>query len=101
RLAEVNAELADLEQQIEQAEQDVRSVRGKLENAIASLGDHEQQRTVLIAERDSLRVTHEAAQQQAKMDRDAMHELAVRVEGRRSQLDSTRQNLERMRAQYE
>src|SRR5690606_36559330 len=31
---------------------------------------------------------------------DAMHELAVRVEGRRSQLDSTRQNLERMRAKY-
>lgn len=101
RLAEVNAELADLEQQIKQSEQDVRSTRGKLELAITSLGDHEQQRSVLIAERDSLRTAHETAQQQAKTDRDTMHELAVRAEGRRSQLDSTQQNLERMRAQHE
>ncbi len=101
RLAEVNAELADLDQQIEQGEQEVRATRGKLENAITSLGDHEQQRSVLTTERDNLRAAQEAAQQRAKADRDAMHELAVRAEGRRSQLDSTRQNLERMRDQHE
>jgi chromosome segregation protein len=96
RLAE---EESELERQAEEAREALRQARGELEAAVESLGEGEARRQVLEQERARLREALEAVRVRAREDREAAHELALKVESRRSSLESTRRSLERMQEQ--
>jgi chromosome segregation protein len=54
------------------------------------------QREELMQRRDELRERLELSRQQAREERDTAHELTVRIQTMRTELDSTRQGLERV-----
>lgn len=99
RVETLEREIRELEEQVGQCETDSRAARARLEQAMGNLGEHETRRDSLNAERETLRRALDAARDQARQDRKAAHELAVKVEGRRTQRDSLRENLQRMDAQ--
>ncbi|HEX7029543.1 MAG TPA: chromosome segregation protein SMC [Gammaproteobacteria bacterium] len=98
---EVNAELNELNEELAQHDADVRAARGRLDETLSSLQGFEADHGKLLAERDALRSKLDAARAQAKADREAAHELALKVESRRSMRESTQRNLERMQQQLE
>jgi chromosome segregation protein len=98
---EVNAELAELNTELEQHDQDIRAARSRLNETMSSLQGFEADHEKLLAQRDELRNQLDQARQQAKADREATHDLALKVESRRSMRESTQRNLERMEQQLQ
>lgn len=101
RLETLNREVLELEAQIEQGEAKSREARGRLEDAVTRLGSDEDQRSSLNEERDELRNTLEQARETSRTDREAAHEMAVKMEGRRSQHEALQASLERTGIQLE
>ena len=101
RGARLDEECEELQRQIQGQEEKIRNARAELEKSIASMESGEEERRELEQTRDRLREKLDQARRQAREDRDAAHDLALKVESRRSTLDSTRRNLERMESQLE
>src|SRR5690606_1930390 len=101
RTAEVNGELEELHAELEQHDADIRAARSRLDETLSSLQGFEADHGSLIAQRDEIRARLERAREQARSDREAAHELALKVESRRSLRESTQRNLERMEQQLE
>ena len=98
---EVNAELNELHEELAQHDMNVRAARGRLDETLSSLQGFEADHGKLLAKRDELRALLDGARAQAKADREAAHDLALKVESRRSMRESTQRNLERMQQQLE
>ncbi|HET7570487.1 MAG TPA: chromosome segregation protein SMC [Gammaproteobacteria bacterium] len=92
------AELNELKPQQEKLDDETRTARRDLEQALGSLAELEDQRAGLQREREAINERLEAARQRFREDRDHVQTLALKQEARRATLDSTRQNLERMQA---
>jgi chromosome segregation protein len=58
--------------------------------------EHAEQREILSAQRDDIRATLDQARETARNDRDAAHELTLRIQTIRTELTSTQQSQERM-----
>ncbi len=101
RGAEVNAELGELHAELAQHDTDVRAARGRLDETLSSLQGFEADHGALLKRRDELRAQLDEARAQARADREAAHDLALKVESRRSMRESTQRNLERMQQQLE
>ncbi len=101
RIAELDSELAEIRTQIGETESELRAARAQLEAAVEAMGELEQRREALAGERDSLRERLQQVREAAQVDRQASHELALKVEARRSTMESTARSLERMREQLE
>ena len=99
RGSELEEEVSELRRLIEEHEQGIRQARSELESAVSDMESGEEERRKLEQAREELRQSLEQARRQAREDREAAHELALKVEARRSTLESTRRNLERMEAQ--
>ena len=98
---EVNRELDELRKEVEQHDADIRNARSRLDETMTSLQGFEADHEKLLDRRNELREQLEQARQQSKADREAVHELALKVESRRSMRESTQRNLERMQQQLE
>ncbi|MDX1443180.1 MAG: chromosome segregation protein SMC [Gammaproteobacteria bacterium] len=98
---EVNRELQELRKELEQHDEDIRQARSRLDETMSSLQGFEADHEKLLSRRNEIREALEQARQQNKADREAVHELALKVESRRSMRESTQRNLERMQQQLE
>jgi chromosome segregation protein len=96
RRERLQAEAAELRQHIVDNEAQIRSSRSTLHLALEQMEELALQREELMRRRDELRERLEQSRQQARTDRDAAHALTVRIQTMRTELDSTRQGLERV-----
>ncbi|MCP1726956.1 chromosome segregation protein [Natronospira proteinivora] len=101
RRQSLDQEAEELRTQVREQENKLKAARAELETTMNSMQASEDERKQLEQERDELREAAEAARQKSREDQAAAHDLALKVEARRSSLESTRRSLERMQTQLE
>ena len=84
RADEVNAELAELNKEMDEHSEKIRETRARLADSMSSLQGFEADHEKLLAKRDELRAELDRARAKSKEDREAVHELALKVESRKS-----------------
>jgi chromosome segregation protein len=99
RLARVARELEEVNEKLDTDREQAREARGRLESAVGNMGDLEQRRHALDAERRTLLEGREEARMNSREARDAAHQLALSTESRRSATASLEQSLQRMHSQ--
>lgn len=99
RAAALAREVTELEAQARATQDEIGAARGRLEAALEASARLETERAELTEERDRLRGELGAAREQARADREAGHEVALRVEAQRSARAAAEQNLGRMEQQ--
>jgi len=99
RLLRVDAELGDLLAKLDADREQAREARGRLDSAIARMGDLEQLRQQLDAERRRKLEAREEARMNAREAREASHQAELSVESRRVALASLEQSVQRMHTQ--
>jgi chromosome segregation protein len=101
RRGRVEVELAQLAESIEQAQEQAGESRAKLEHALERMGEQEDARQQLEAERGRLLAAREQAQAALRELRERAHQLALQLESKRSQRAGLEQGLVRMRNQLQ
>jgi chromosome segregation protein len=101
RMTQIVQEVGQLGSRLKDEEDATRAARAALEQALARMAEFEQQRQKLDGERRGLSELREAARAEARDARDQAHQVALRIESRRSAATSLRQALERMQQQRE
>jgi chromosome segregation protein len=101
RRARLEEELAELAERRAIEHEELGESRLQLQDALDAMAQDTEQREVLQAQRDSLREHLDRVRQDARLNKDRSHQLAVRLGSLRAQHDSTRQALERLRMQSE
>ncbi len=101
RMTQIVQEVSLLGSRLKDEEDATRAARAALEQALSRMAEFEQQRQSLDGERRGLSELREAARAEARDARDQAHQVALRVESRRSAALSLRQALERMQQQRE
>lgn len=99
RTARIDAELEQLIEALDTSREQARLARGRLEDAVVSMGDQESARQALEAERRRLTEARDAARDAARQSRDAAHALALTLESQRTQMTALSQALDRMTGQ--
>jgi chromosome segregation protein len=99
RLTSLAGEAAEILGQLEEAETALRQSRAKLEEGVDRMGGLESRREALEAERGQLQGALKTAREKAAVDRAAAQEIAIRVESRRSSLDSASLSMQRFQEQ--
>ena len=99
RIAQIEQELAEMEGQDKNDAQYTIELRQTLDNAIKEMQEFAIKREALVTERDALRNSLEQKRNQARLDRDAAHEIAIRLQSMRTEITSITQNQERMERQ--
>ena len=99
RIRNLTAEREEVEGQLTRDREELENSRMRLQEALAEMELLAQQREELNAERERLRQLLDEVRNKARGDRDSAHQLAIRVEQRRTQRASTEQNLQRMEEQ--
>ncbi|HEY0179946.1 MAG TPA: chromosome segregation protein SMC, partial [Dokdonella sp.] len=99
RLVHVERELADIAAKLDADDAQAREARGRLEAAVARMGELEQHRRQLDGERRTLLEAREEARMNVRDARDAVHQAALSIESQRSAAASLEQSLQRMRGQ--
>ncbi|MGH8114104.1 MAG: chromosome segregation protein SMC, partial [Rhodanobacteraceae bacterium] len=101
RLETIDAELAQIGEALGENEQLLRAARGRMQSAVAGMGEHEQMRAALEADRRQLLERREAARADAQEASDGVHRHAIAFESKRVTLAALEQSLARMRSQQE
>lgn len=96
RRERLQSDSGELQQQIAENEEQIKASRSTLHLALEQMEELALQREELNARREELRQRLELSRQQARGDREASQELTVRIQTMRTELDSTRQGLERV-----
>jgi len=99
RIDRIEGELAQLLESLEINREQAREARGRLEDAVSSMGDLETTRQALDSERRRLSEARDLAREAARSVRERAHALALTLESQRAQVASLSQALERMAAQ--
>ena len=99
RMQQLAFEMTEVEGALEAANAGSRAARGRLEEAVNAMGELEQRRIALEAEREVLRGRLVEARETAQTARTAASEAAIRVESRRTSHQSLIAGLERLDAQ--
>lgn len=99
RLIKVDLEMAELETRVDADQVQTREARARLEEAVARMGDSEQQRQYLDSERRRLLEAREEARMNAREASEQVHRLALGLESKRSAVTSLEQALTRMHSQ--
>ena len=99
RLERVDIELTAIHEKLDIDQTQVREARARLEQAVESMGDLEQQRQHLDGERRRLLETREESRMNAREIADQSQQLALSIASKRSSIVSLEQALQRMHAQ--
>ncbi|MCB1568448.1 MAG: chromosome segregation protein SMC, partial [Xanthomonadales bacterium] len=99
RLERIDAELGQLEQDTLGAQERARDARQALELALARMAELEDQRVAFEQERRELSDKRDLARTGAREARDAAHDLALKLQGARTEVAALEQSLLRMHAQ--
>lgn len=95
----LNREIDESREQYRIEQENLGEARMLLQDAIDRMQDDSGTREQLLAERDANRNTLEQARAQARQDKDRSHQLAMRDQSLRAQLDSTASGIERTQNQ--
>ncbi|HEX7368712.1 MAG TPA: chromosome segregation protein SMC [Rhodanobacteraceae bacterium] len=101
RLAAIDSEYSDIENTLKENEQSLQAAHGRMQIAVANMGEHEQARLALETERRELLARREAARADAQEASDTAHRHALSLESRRVNLAALEQSLARMHTQRE
>jgi len=101
RIATIKIEVLELKQKTLQDETSLSDLRGKLQATIDTMATLSQEREELVSERDQFQLTLDTTREQAKTDREAAHEIALKIQSTRTGLQSTEQSLLRVQKQYD
>ncbi len=101
RIAAIKVEVLELKQKTIQDESSLSELRGNLQDTIEKMDLLSQEREELVAERDQFQLTLNTTRDQAKTDREAAHEIALKIQSTRTGLESTQQSLERIQKQFD
>ena len=99
RLQALDREAGEIETQLGEADVAIRTSRGRLQEGIELMSSFEERRRALEAERESLLAGLQETREKARADRAAAQEIAIRVESRRSSLDSAGLSMQRFQEQ--
>ena len=99
RLQALERESGEIGNQLEEAETAIRTSRGRLQEGIELMSGYEQRRQDLEGERGRLLAALNESREQARADRAAAQEIAIRVESRRTSLDSASLSIQRFQDQ--
>ncbi|MFD0738034.1 chromosome segregation protein SMC [Lysobacter koreensis] len=99
RIEKIEAELAQLAGTYEESREQARQARTRQEDAVAKMGELEDARLALDAERRALGEARDAARNAARESRDTAHALALTLEAQRAQIIGLSQALDRMGGQ--
>ena len=99
RLAQLTAELDELNADTERLQESLQVARGRLQEGLDEMHAFEEQRHELETQRENLRQQLSFSRSQAQSDRDRAQQLALQLESRRSTLASVTAGLDRLRSQ--
>ena len=99
RMARIDTEIDELHQGIDQSEGEARLARGRLDSAVERMGDLEAERSRLDAERRALLEQREDARANQREASEAAHQLALRLESKRTALTGLTQSIGRLASQ--
>jgi len=99
RMGKISIEIDELHARIDQVETEAREARGKLDFAVERMGDLEEERARLDHERRQLLERREDARANQREASEAAHQLALRMESKRSALTSLTQSIGRLSGQ--
>lgn len=92
-------EIREAREQMEQESEHLSEARMILSEAIDMMGQDTDLRESLLQQRDDIRTGLDAARQRARHDKDKAHEIAMRYQSVKTQLDSIRLGIGRLREQ--
>ncbi|AHL75186.1 chromosome segregation protein SMC [Stutzerimonas stutzeri] len=101
RRRRLEEELFELSEQRALETEQLGEARLHLQDALDAMALDTEQRETLLASRDGTREQLDRIRQEARQQKDHVHQLAVRVGSLKAQSDSTRQALERLEQQFE
>ncbi|MGQ9425342.1 chromosome segregation protein SMC [Gilvimarinus sp. F26214L] len=93
------AEIREADEQMKLEGEHLAEARHLLAEAIEAMEENNVERERLMSQRDQFRETLDKARQKARHDKDRAHELAMRFQSVQTQLQSTRQGIERLEQQ--
>jgi len=96
RKEEQRVEAEEVRTEVEKDNQELAIAREKLEVALEAMSRLEEQRVELQQRRETCQDNLRGKREQARVERDAAHEIKVRIETLRAELNSTEQALARM-----
>ena len=99
RLQALGQETGEIEAQLTEADTAIRNSRGRLQEGIELMSGFEERRQDLEGERERRVAALQEAREKARTDRAAAQEIAIRVESRRSSLDSASLSMQRFQEQ--
>jgi chromosome segregation protein len=99
RLQALGQETSEIEAQLTEADTAIRNSRGRLQEGIELMSGFEERRQELEGERERRVAALQEAREKAREDRAAAQEIAIRVESRRSSLDSASLSMQRFQEQ--
>ena len=96
RQEEQRVEAEEIRLEVDKDNQELAIAREKLEVALEAMARLEEQRVELQSRREFCQDNLRSKREQARVERDAAHEIKVRIETLRAELNSTEKALERM-----
>ncbi|MBA3563695.1 MAG: chromosome segregation protein SMC [Gammaproteobacteria bacterium] len=94
-----DSDTTDVERDVSEAAGQLASARARLKEAQTHLARMDERRVGLVSQRDEIEERVSAARDHAHADREVAHEIAIKVESRRSSRESASVGLGRMQAQ--
>lgn len=94
-------EIEELGRQLKQEEENTAESRDRLQDALDSMEKDVGGREALESSRDQAQESLEKCREQARLDKDKMHGLALKQQSVQSQLQSTRETMDRMATQVQ
>ncbi len=99
RRERINAEIDEAREQFRQEQETIVQARQLLAESIESMDSDSQRREELLSTRDQIRGTLDGARQKARQDKDSAHQIAMRHQSLKTQLNSMRESIERTNRQ--
>jgi len=99
RIEQLQHDQSELDAQIESAKMALIESRQRREQALNLIGGHEKRREELTEQRDQLQASLNQARTNAQASREAAHEVRLRAETLRTELNSTQQAMNRIDSQ--
>lgn len=101
RMAKIQEETAMQKQKLKTSDEDTSIARLSLQKALDEMQDFTQRRQALVTERETMKGILQQANQENRNAKEAYHQMALKVEGLRAQLNAVREGLKRLGSQYE
>lgn len=101
RQENLQKDIEEARAEIEKDNNELKEARGRLQQALDQMSGLEIQREELIRKRDEHRESLDKAREHARHDRDAAHEIKIKVQTLRTELNSAQQALQRVESQLQ